>query len=225
MSQPTHYTGIELDTKLLDAAYAMLDGQGDGRISKADARKLLAMLSDGDAATNAEKATFAYILEHFNWTAAARKLVKENEALQLSTFDPVKIVSEKATPPTGDQDQEPTPSEEAFVPRPAMEPPMCHLFFGALKVCSSDIGDAIKVDVSITGTTIGENYVSIHQPECTIEGSASGLTATVIAIFEAEIGELHIDAKLCTPNMGCKEASIKKLFLRLHKVYSVAVAY
>lgn len=212
MSQPTHYAGIELDAKLLDAAYAMLDGQGDGRISKADARKLLTMLSDGDTATNAEKATFAYILEHFNWTAAARKLVKDNEALQLSTFDPAKIVGEKETPPTEDQDY--TSSEEAFVPRPTAEPPMCHLFFGALKVCSSDIGDAIKVDVSITNTAIGENFVSIHQPECTIEGSASDFTATVVAVFEAELGELHIDAKLCTPNMGCKEGSIKKLFFK-----------
>ena len=212
MSRPTHYAGIELDTKLLDAAYAMLDGQGDGRISKADARKLLAMLSDGDAATNAEKATFAYILEHFNWTAAARKLVKESEVLQLSTFDPAKIVNEKEPSPTDDQEQE--TSEETFVPRPAIEPPMCHLFFGVLKVCSSDIGDAIKIDVSITGTAIGENYVSIHQPECTIEGSNAGLTATVVAVFEAELGELHIDAKLCTPNMECKEGSIKKLFFK-----------
>ena len=63
--------GKKYDGELLDAAQKAVEGKGDGRISKADAEMLLKLVKDGDAYTDVEKDTVAYIREHMKWTDEA----------------------------------------------------------------------------------------------------------------------------------------------------------
>ncbi len=63
--------GIKMDKGLLDAADEAVAGKGDGRISKADAAKLLEQVKDGDSYTDIEKATIKYIRENYKWTDGA----------------------------------------------------------------------------------------------------------------------------------------------------------
>lgn len=63
-----------MDRSLLDAADQAIAGQGDGRISKADASNLLARIYDGGNITSTEQNTILYILRNYNFTDAARNL-------------------------------------------------------------------------------------------------------------------------------------------------------
>ena len=60
--------GKKYDRQLVEAAREAVEGAGDGRISKADAAKLLEQVKDGDKYTDIEKATVKYIRENFKWT-------------------------------------------------------------------------------------------------------------------------------------------------------------
>ena len=51
-------------------------GQGDGRISKADAEKIFDTISDGGAYTPTEKNTLQYLRENYNWTPEADELFR-----------------------------------------------------------------------------------------------------------------------------------------------------
>ncbi|SMD33108.1 hypothetical protein SAMN04488029_1473 [Reichenbachiella faecimaris] len=51
-------------------------GVGDGRISKADAEKIFATISDGHTYTQVEKDTMHYIRENYNWTPEADDLFR-----------------------------------------------------------------------------------------------------------------------------------------------------
>lgn len=51
-------------------------GVGDGRISKADAEKIFATISDGHTYTQVEKDTMHYIREHYKWTPEADDLFR-----------------------------------------------------------------------------------------------------------------------------------------------------
>lgn len=63
--------GRDLDARLLEMAEKAVAGAGDGRISRADAEKLLAAVKDANAYTDIEKETMAYIRDHFQWTESA----------------------------------------------------------------------------------------------------------------------------------------------------------
>jgi hypothetical protein len=63
--------GKKYDRELLELADQLTQGAGDGRLSKADAAKLLEAVKDGDSYTDIEKATVAYVREHYTWTDAA----------------------------------------------------------------------------------------------------------------------------------------------------------
>lgn len=63
--------GKKYERELLDLAQELTQGRGDGRLSKGDAEKLLEAVKDGDSYTDIEKATVAYIREHYTWTDAA----------------------------------------------------------------------------------------------------------------------------------------------------------
>lgn len=52
-------------------------GVGDGRISKADAEKIFATISDGHLYTQVEKDTMHYIRENYNWTPEADELFRK----------------------------------------------------------------------------------------------------------------------------------------------------
>lgn len=51
-------------------------GQGDGRISKADAEKIFATISDGKAYTQVEKDTMYYLRHNYRWTDEADELFR-----------------------------------------------------------------------------------------------------------------------------------------------------
>ena len=63
--------GKKYDAGILDAAAAAVEGNGDGRISKEDAAKLLDQVKDGNKYTDIEKHTVALLREKFKWTDAA----------------------------------------------------------------------------------------------------------------------------------------------------------
>ncbi len=63
--------GKKYDRGLLEAAEKAVAGQGDGRISKADAENLLKLVMDGNRYTDIEKETMEYIRQHFKWTEEA----------------------------------------------------------------------------------------------------------------------------------------------------------
>jgi chromosome segregation ATPase len=51
-------------------------GQGDGRISKADAEEIFSTISDGKSYTQVEKHTMRYLRDHYNWTEEADALFR-----------------------------------------------------------------------------------------------------------------------------------------------------
>lgn len=63
--------GKKYDRGLLELAEKLTEGQGDGRLSKADADQLLEAVKDGDSYTDIEKDTVKYLRENFSWTDAA----------------------------------------------------------------------------------------------------------------------------------------------------------
>ncbi len=65
--------GKKYDKELLELAESLVKGKGDGRISLADAEKLLAEVKDGHSYTDIEKDTMKYIRDNMKWTDEADK--------------------------------------------------------------------------------------------------------------------------------------------------------
>ena len=65
--------GKKYDKELLELSEELVKGRGDGRISLADAEKLLAAVKDGAKYTDIEKGTMSYIRDNFKWTDEADK--------------------------------------------------------------------------------------------------------------------------------------------------------
>ena len=63
--------GKKMDGHLLDLANKVVQGQGDGRISKEDGEVLLKAVTDGGVYTEVEKETMDYIRHNFKWTEGA----------------------------------------------------------------------------------------------------------------------------------------------------------
>lgn len=61
----------------LKMADESVEGKGDGRISKEDAAKIFATISDGKSYTQVEKDTMRYIRDHYNWTEGADELFRK----------------------------------------------------------------------------------------------------------------------------------------------------
>jgi chromosome segregation ATPase len=69
--------GKRYKAAILTEADESITGIGDGRISKADAEKIFAKISDGHVYTQVEKDTMHYIREHYNWTPEADELFRK----------------------------------------------------------------------------------------------------------------------------------------------------
>ncbi len=67
----TEIDGKKYDRGLVEAAKKAVEGQGDGRISKADAETLFNLVRDGNKYTDTEKETMEYIRHNFKWTDEA----------------------------------------------------------------------------------------------------------------------------------------------------------
>lgn len=63
--------GKRYDKQMLEIADAVTAGQGDGRISLDDAKRLLAAVVDGGRYTDVEKDTMAYIRDNYRFTDEA----------------------------------------------------------------------------------------------------------------------------------------------------------
>lgn len=68
--------GRKLDRALLDLADELTDGQGDGRLSKADARRLLTAVQDANEITATELETLEYIRDNYAFTDASAELFR-----------------------------------------------------------------------------------------------------------------------------------------------------
>jgi len=60
-----------MDARILKIAEDCVKGSGDGRISKADAERILTALAGWKNYTDAEKETIEFIHQNFHWTDAA----------------------------------------------------------------------------------------------------------------------------------------------------------
>ena len=69
--------GKKYDGELIELAEKLTSGNGDGRLSKVDAEKLLEAVKDGNSYTDIEKYTMAYVRENFKWTDAADELFRD----------------------------------------------------------------------------------------------------------------------------------------------------
>jgi len=63
--------GKKYDKQMIEIAEATTAGQGDGRISLADAKKLIVAVTDGGRYTDTEKDTMAYIRDNYTFTPEA----------------------------------------------------------------------------------------------------------------------------------------------------------
>ena len=63
--------GKKYDKEILDLADELTKGQGDGRLSQDDAKKLLEAVKDGNAYTDIEKETMSYVRDNYKWTESA----------------------------------------------------------------------------------------------------------------------------------------------------------
>lgn len=64
--------GVKYDGRLIDLADELVRGAGDGRISKQDAERILATVTDGNVYTPVERETIQYLHVNYHWTEAAR---------------------------------------------------------------------------------------------------------------------------------------------------------
>ncbi len=69
--------GKRYKASTLMEADASVSGKGDGRISKSDAEKVFATISDGHLYTQVEKDTMRYIRQNYNWTPEADVLFRK----------------------------------------------------------------------------------------------------------------------------------------------------
>ncbi len=63
--------GKKYKRALLDYAKEATAGQGDGRISMAEAQEMYKLIADGDTYTDVEKDTMAYIRQNYKFTDKA----------------------------------------------------------------------------------------------------------------------------------------------------------
>lgn len=90
--------GLRYDRKVLAEADRRVAGQGDGRISLADAELLLPLLSDFGDITIVEERTLQYLLTHYQWTPEATDwfLQRVNRISKQSSIAPLLIQIMKA---------------------------------------------------------------------------------------------------------------------------------
>merc|ERR1712113_1162668 len=63
--------GMKCDRAIIDACREAVAGQGDGRVSIEDAKKVFEKVADGGKETAVERWTMRYCLTQFKWTEAA----------------------------------------------------------------------------------------------------------------------------------------------------------
>merc|ERR1711920_647012 len=70
--------GMKCDRAIVDTCAKSVEGQGDGRVSVDDAKKVWEKAADGGKVTKAERWTVRHCLTHFKFTEPAMDFIKEN---------------------------------------------------------------------------------------------------------------------------------------------------
>jgi len=79
--------GQRYDRKVLELAEELIQGRGDGRISRADAKQLVESVNDGRGVTETENRSLFYILDQYNFTESAREWLSQ----ELSVSAPIEL--------------------------------------------------------------------------------------------------------------------------------------
>jgi len=69
--------GVKCDRDIIDACRLAVEGQGDGRVSLEDAKKVFEEMADGHKITEYERFSLSYCLTEFIWTTAAHDWIIE----------------------------------------------------------------------------------------------------------------------------------------------------
>lgn len=77
--------GQQYDRALLEMAGSLIEGQGDGRISKIELQMLFEKTGDANKITDIEKNTLKYIIDHYNCTSNA--ILHYNQFLKTLKID------------------------------------------------------------------------------------------------------------------------------------------
>lgn len=77
--------GQQYDRALLKMADSLIEGQGDGRISKIELQMLFEKTGDVNKVTDIEKNTLKYIIDHYNCTSNA--ILHYNQFLKTLKID------------------------------------------------------------------------------------------------------------------------------------------
>lgn len=73
--------GQRYDRKVLELAEDLIQGRGDGRISRDDATQLVESVQDGKGITDTENKSLHYILDKYNFTDSAREWLSDQLAI------------------------------------------------------------------------------------------------------------------------------------------------
>ncbi len=71
MSYYKMINGKKMDGKIIDQATLLVEGAGDGRISRKDASTLFTLVTDGNIITDVENDTVDHLFKNYKWTAGA----------------------------------------------------------------------------------------------------------------------------------------------------------
>tara|TARA_B000000475_G_C15812654_1_gene372266 strand:+ start:430 stop:687 length:258 start_codon:yes stop_codon:yes gene_type:complete len=69
---------INYDSKLIDKTIELVEGQGDGRISKNDLIELMKIVNDKNVITKVEYRTIFYIIKNYIFTDEAMEILLED---------------------------------------------------------------------------------------------------------------------------------------------------
>jgi nucleoid-associated protein YgaU len=93
--------GKNYDKAILDMAKASVAGQGDGRISLNDAKKIVRLIKDGGKVTDTEKRSLQYILKKYKFTDTAEDHIKHALGKKPATSEKKQV--KKAVPAKKDK--------------------------------------------------------------------------------------------------------------------------
>ncbi len=83
--------GQRYDRKVLELAEELIQGRGDGRISRDDAAQLLQSVQDGRGITETENRSLFYLLDNFNFTDSAKAWLSDELSIRAPIELPARI--------------------------------------------------------------------------------------------------------------------------------------
>ncbi|PJZ70776.1 hypothetical protein CH373_07630 [Leptospira perolatii] len=110
--------GRKYDRSLIQIADSAVSGKKDGRISVADAKKLLAAAKDKGLYTEIEKQTIEYIQKNYQFTKKSDEWLRE-ELSKIEPEESQEVVPSTTEPPESGKNQESTSYYRNYIPTPS----------------------------------------------------------------------------------------------------------